>query len=334
MKLFNNNAILIGMLFAMLLFSPTSFVVFATVNSTSNNEIADNASEPKVKPLSRNNSSASPNITSGQQDIKVKVVASFYPIYEFVKEIGKDMVEAESLIPTGIEPHDFEPTVQHIQNAENADLIVYNGGGFEGQWVDRINNDNKIDLTRMLNLTQDGGTINPHIWLDPILVKAQIDVIRDELIKVDSANANYYKQNAQNLTSELDTLDGYIKQAFSSCQKRDFIAFHNAFSYFADRYGLTPHSISETLVPGGEVLPQRIPQIIQLAQQLGINTIYSEELIDPRSAQVIAQEIPGGKVLTLSPIEGITDEEQNKGIGYIDKMKQNADNLKIGLECN
>lgn len=333
MKLFNNNAILIGVLFAMPL-SLASFDVFATVISTANNEKSDNASEPKVKPLSSNNSSASPKITTLQPDNKVKVVASFYPIYEFVKEIGKDRVEAESLIPIGIEPHDFEPTVKHIQNAENADLIVYNGGGFEGQWPDRINNENKLDLARTLNLTRGGDTIDPHIWLDPVLVKEQVGVIRDELIKADPANANYYKQNAQNLTSELDTLDGYIKQAFSSCQKKDFISFHNAFSYFTDRYGLTPHSISETLAPEGEVLPQRIPQIIQLAQQLGISTIYAEDLIDPRSAQVIAQEIPGGKVLTLSPIEGITEEEQNKGIGYMDKMKQNVDNLKIGLECS
>jgi zinc transport system substrate-binding protein len=333
MNLFNNNAILIGILVAMLL-SLTSFDVFAKVNFTANNEKLDNASEPKIKPLSSNNSAAMPNITTLQPDSKVKVLASFYPIYEFVKEIGKDMVEAESLIPMGIEPHDFEPTVQHIQNAENADLIVYNGGGFEGQWPDRINNENKLDLARTLNLTRGGETIDPHIWLDPILVKEQVGIIMDELIKVDPANTNYYKQNAQNLTSELDTLDTYIKQAFSSCLMRDFIAFHNAFSYFADRYGLTPHSISQTLAPEGEVLPQRIPQIIQLAQQLGINTIYAEDLIDPRSAQVIAQEIPGGKVLTLSPIEGITEEEQNKGMGYMDKMKQNVDNLKIGLECN
>ena len=132
MKSFNKNAILMGMSFAMLLYL-TAFDVFATVNSTANNEKSDNAPEPKTKPLSSSNSPASPDISTVQTDSKVKVVASFYPIYEFVKEIGKDRVEAHSLIPVGIEPHDFEPTVQHIQNAENADLIVYNGGGFEGQ---------------------------------------------------------------------------------------------------------------------------------------------------------------------------------------------------------
>jgi zinc transport system substrate-binding protein len=48
---------------------------------------------------------------------------------------------------------------------------------------------------------------------------------------------------------------------------------------------------------------------------------------------VIAQEIPGGKVVILSPIEGVEKEEQNAGIGYVDKMKENLNNIKIGLKC-
>lgn len=61
--------------------------------------------------------------------------------------------------------------------------------------------------------------------------------------------------------------------------------------------------------------------------------IYSEDLIDPRNAQVIADEIPNGKVLVLSPIEGIKADEQQAGIGYIEKMQQNLENLKAGLDC-
>lgn len=114
--------------------------------------------------------------------------------------------------------------------------------------------------------------------------------------------------------------------------KKDFIAFHNAFSYFADRYGLSQHSIHEA-TSEGEILPQRIQQIISLARDTGLDTIYSEELVDPRLANVIAQEIPNGKVLVLSPIEGIDKEEQNAGIGYIDKMNENIKNLKVGLKC-
>jgi zinc transport system substrate-binding protein len=104
----------------------------------------------------------------------------------------------------------------------------------------------------------------------------------------------------------------------SNCTLNDFIAFHNAFSYFAKRYGLTQHSI-HGVSPEGEILPQRITQIRDLATQLEIDTIYSEDLVDPRLATVVANEIPNGRVLTLSPIEGVDGEELDQGIGYIQK---------------
>jgi zinc transport system substrate-binding protein len=56
---------------------------------------------------------------------KIKIVASFYPIYEFVKKVGGDKVDVSTLIPIGIEPHDFDPTIQQIQDAESADLVIY-----------------------------------------------------------------------------------------------------------------------------------------------------------------------------------------------------------------
>jgi zinc transport system substrate-binding protein len=97
----------------------------------------------------------------------------------------------------------------------------------------------------------------------------------------------------------------------SDCELKDFIAFHQAFQYFADRYDLTQHTIHEG-APESEILPQQIIKIIQLAKDLNIDTIYSEELADPRLSQTLASEIPNGKVLLLSPIEGISQEEQKK----------------------
>lgn len=85
--------------------------------------------------------------------------------------------------------------------------------------------------------------------------------------------------------------------------------------------------------PEAEILPQRLQQIIALARDMGIDTIYSEELVDSRLANVIAQEIPNGRVLLLSPIEGVSIEEQNVGIGYLDKMNENIENLRLGLKC-
>ena len=273
---------------------------------------------------------------------KIKVIASFYPIFEFVKKVGRDTVEVSSLIPVGIEPHDYEPTIQQVQNAETADMLVFNGAGFEGQWIKSINTKFVVDTSKGLNLTgstdehaSDGQSrvlMDPHIWLDPLLAKQQVEKIRDGLIKADPANAAYYNENAKRFMSELDSLDRTIKSELSNCEKKDFIAFHNAFSYFANRYGLVQHSI-QGISPEAEILPQRLQQIIGLARDMGLDTIYSEELVDPRLANVIAQEIPNSKVLVLSPIEGINKEEQNAGIGYLDKMKENVDNLKVGLKC-
>ena len=239
----------------------------------------------------------------------LNIVASFYPIFEFVKQVGGDRVAVTSLIPVGVEPHDFEPTIQQIQNAERADIVFFNGLGLESSWINKINNDNLVDTSLGANITKTGNAINPHIWLDPILVKNQVKNIENALIKLDPENKEYYQNNAINFTRTLDSLDAHIRSTLQTCDKKDFIAFHDAFSYFAKRYGLKQHSI-QGVSPEGEVLPQKIQEMVDLAKNLGINIVYSEELVDPRFAEVIAGEIPNGRVLTLSPIEGIDSEEQ------------------------
>ena len=150
---------------------------------------------------------------------------------------------------------------------------------------------------------------------------------------IDPINKDFYINNTKIFLNDLDNLDKTIRTQLESCKKRDFISFHNSFSYFAKRYGVTQHSISGSS-PEAEITPTRLTEIIDLAKKSGLSVIYSEELVDPRYALVIAQEIPNGKVLPLSPIEGIARNEQNSGIGYVDKMNENIRNLAVGLECN
>ena len=183
------------------------------------------------------------------------------------------------------------------------------------------------------NDSESAGTYDPHVWLDPVLAEKEVENIRDALVKVDPANSQYYQSNANKFISELNNLNNKITAELTTCDKKDFIAFHNAFTYFANRYGLNQHSILG-VTPEGEILPQRLQEVIQTARDLGLNIIYSEDLVDPRSAEVIAHEIPNGKVLILSPIEGINADEQKAGIGYLDKMNENVENLKIGLQCH
>jgi zinc transport system substrate-binding protein len=264
---------------------------------------------------------------------RLKVVSSFFPIGEFVKKIGGNLIDSILMVPVGIEPHDFEPTIKQIQNISSADVLVYNGLGMEN-WIDKLSVPYKIDASsglKILYSNKNNKTIDPHVWLDPVLAKKEVENIRDGLIKIDPKNRNYYLNNSLHFLNTLDSLDREVRTDLLSCKKKDFISFHNAFSYFAKSYGLNQHSITNT--PEGEITPQHLAEIINTAKSLQLNIIYSEELIDPRYASVVAQEIPNGKVLVLSPIEGLTKAEQAAGFGYLDKMQQNIKNLMAGLEC-
>lgn len=268
---------------------------------------------------------------------KLKVVTSFYPLYDFASHVAGDRAEVSSLIPPGIEPHDWEPTLGDVTKARNADVLVINGAGFES-WAAGIGAKTLVNTTEGLSLgpvqkdVEGHMGVNPHVWLDPVLAKHQVEVIRAAFAKADPANAGYYDDNARKFSSELDALDSTIRQELASCKRSDFISFHDAFKWFAERYGLVQHSI-QGVSPEGEVLPQKIQETIQLAKSLGIKVVYSEDLVDSRLSDVIAGEIPGAKVLVLSPVEGVSSAERAAGIGYMEKMKENLANLKEGLEC-
>ena len=294
----------------------------------------------------------SENIDTKQVKEKIKVVASFYPFYEIAKEIGGNNTLVISVIPMAVEPHDWEITPQKIHDITEADMIIYNEIGFDS-WLgkkEEFRNSFLVDISKNLqliklgkqqeseNVRHDGqiydqtSRYDPHIWLDPILVKNISKTISNALIKLDPDNTDSYLQNTENFNQQLDTLDSLIKKSLANCKLKDFVTFHDSFHYFANRYGLTQHAV-HGLSPEGEILPQQIIKTISLAKDLGIDTIYSEELKDPRLSQTLASEIPNGKVLLLSPIEGIESQEQKKDIDFIDKMEMNLKNLKQGLKC-
>ncbi len=328
---------LVTLLIAMVLIGATTIVSPLKVvgaNSTSRSNVTTNQTK----------SNSSPAINASEKSIqtKISVVASFFPIYEFVKAVGGNRIDLSVLIPIGTEPHNFDPTIQEIQKANSANLLVYNGASMEEPWIHNLAPQNEVDTSKGVNLLANPsdpdikGPNDPHIWLDPVLAIKQVQNIRDGLDKVDPKNTAYFNQNAQNFIGQLNKLDMAFKGNLTSsnCAKRDFIPFHLAFGYFAPQYGLTQHPIHEGLTPSGEVLPQKLVEVVNLAKNLGLKVIYNEDLLDPRSAQTIAEQIPGTKVMVLSPVERINATEQNAGIGYIDKMYQDLSALKVGLQCN
>jgi zinc transport system substrate-binding protein len=244
------------------------------------------------------------------------------------------MIQSSILFPTGIEPDDFEPTINQIQTVDSADVLVYCGSGIEN-WITKINNAHKIDASEDLSASHTARrnmTLDPQVWLNPLLSKKEVENISDRWMTIDLNNKYRYSNNAKNLLNELDNLDKTIITYLESCKKRDFITFHNSFSYFAKQHGLN-HNISNAGAEA-EVTPRSLAEIINISKSLDLKVIYSEDLMDSRYASVFAQEIPDDKILVLSPIAGLTKYDQEVGIEHIDKMNENIKNLPVGLEYN
>ena len=265
---------------------------------------------------------------------KLTVITSFYPLFEFSKQIAQDKADVSLLVPIGIEPHDWEPTIQDVQRMQKADLIVINGIGFE-EWVHDLEETNYLGkivdtsqgiVTRhneVIEIDEDHHSSNdPHIWLNPVLVKIQVQNIADSFSKADQNNEKFYQNNAAQYIQELDKLDSKIRNELSDC-KTDFIAFHDAFSYFAEEYGLTQHTIMAN-TPHGEPTAKTLENVIKTAKELKVKIIFTEETVDSRTSEVIASEI-NGNILPLSPIEIGND------YSYIQRMTQNLENLKEAL---
>ena len=262
---------------------------------------------------------------------KLQVISSFYPLYEFAQQVGQDKVNVQLLVPEGVEPHDWEPTIQDVLQMQKSDLIIINGFGFEN-WVESLE---EMNYQGIVVNTSDGIIKNendknlilasgdPHIWLNPILAKTQVQTIADAFSKSDPQNQKIYQKNAQNYIFELDKLDSKIRNDLVSCSQ-DFIAFHDAFSYFAYEYDLHQHTIISSNDPHAEPTAKTLENIINTARELKLEIIFTEDTTDPRISDVVANEI-GGKILVLSPLE-------ISGNGnYISRMIENLDNLKEAL---
>ena len=277
-------------------------------------------------------------VNQTEDSSKIHAIASFYPLYDFAKEVGKDKVDVQLLVPSGVEPHDWEPTIHDVQLMQKSNLIIINGIGFEN-WVDSLEelnySGNIVDTSEGI-LILDSGIIDeheadkhrhqsgdPHIWLNPVLAKIQVQNIADAFTQQDPENQEFYQTNTKNYIKKLDNLDNKIRNELSTCN-RDFIAFHDAFSYFADEYDLQQHTIITSNDPHAEPTAKTLEKVINTARELQIQVIFTEETVDTRISNVIANEI-GGKILILSPIEIGADGN------YISRMTQNLNNLKEAL---
>ena len=262
---------------------------------------------------------------------KLQVISSFYTLHEFSQNIGQEKVDVTLLVPAGVAPHDWGPTIKDVQRMQKSDLIIINGIGFEN-WVDNldetdyqgviVDTSNGI-LVRNFDQEQINSSGDPHIWLNPVYAKIQVQNIANAFSNSDPDNQQYYQSNAAQYIEQLDLLDLKIRNTLSNCN-HDFVAFHDAFSYFADEYNLNQHTIISSNSPHGEATAKTLEEVISTSRELNIKVIFSEENVNTRTSEIIANEI-GGKVLVLSTLEIFSDGT------YISKMTENLSNLEEAL---
>jgi zinc transport system substrate-binding protein len=296
---------------------------------------------------------------AGGETGRLKVATSFYPMYEFTKAVGGDLIDLINLVPAGTEPHDWEPTPGHIKALNQTQVFIYNGAGFE-HWIDKtlasLDNQDLLAVetatgAELMQGTGDEGhdhgaegdghadsdehgeetEWDPHVWLDPLFAIRQVELIRDALAQADPAHKAEYEANAAAYVAKLHTLHGEFETGLAQCRQAEFYTSHAAFAYLAHRYDVTQHPIMG-LSADGEPTPRELAAIIDEAKEHQVKYIFFETLVSDKVAKLVAREIGAG-TLVLNPLEGLTEAEVSAGRNYLSVMRENLANLKTALEC-
>ena len=272
-------------------------------------------------------------------------VASVYPLYEFTRHVAGPHLDVVSLVPPGVEPHDWEPSPQDLSRIRKARVLVYNGAGLE-PWVSKLGSGGSATATILVRATEglpllpaapgDAGAhaeaaSDPHVWLDPMLAQAMVETIRVALARVDPAHAGVYAENARAFTAELAALDAAFAAGLKDCARREIVTSHAAWAYLARRYRLAGVAVMGS-APESEPTPARLASIVRFARDRKVKYIFFETLVSSRLADTLAREI-GAQTLVFNPIEGVTAEQAAAGKGYISLMEENLKNLRVALDC-
>lgn len=297
-----------------------------------------------------------------KEDGKLEIVTSFYPMYDFTKNVAKDKANVSMLIDGGVESHDYEPSAKDMAKIQNADVFVYNSNEME-TWVETVlenidtskvkvieaskgiellkgseshdgeDHDEHADEEEHEGHNHDHGhshAFDPHVWLDPLLVKKEVRTISDSLIEIDSKNKDYYEKNTTEYLSKLDKLNDDYVAAFEGAKSRKFVTQHTAFSYLANQYGLEQVAISG-LSPDQEPTPKELKGIQDLVKKENINVIYTESSASEKIAKTIA-DVTGAELAVLNPMESVSKKDRENGADYLSIMAENLEALKLSIK--
>lgn len=286
---------------------------------------------------------------------KIQVMTTFYPMYEFTKQVVGDKGDVELLIPAGTEPHDFEPSAKDLAKISDSDVFVYNSPELE-TWTDNLTDTIDTKQTEIIQASKDiklmegiehdheeahdhdtqeheehghSHELDPHVWLDPALAIKEVETIRDQLSKKYPDDKAAFEKNAASYIDELKKLDEEFQTAFKDAKNKTFVTQHAAFGYLANQYGLTQEAIAG-ISPDQEPSPSRLSELKHYVDDNQVKVIYFEENASSKVAETLSKET-GVKLEVLNPLESLTDKQIKDGEDYLSVMRENLTALKESI---
>ena len=272
-----------------------------------------------------------------QDDGKLKIVTSFFPMYIDAINIAGNIDGVEVINLTKPQTgclHDYQLTTEDMKILETADIFIVNGLGMEN-FLDKVTESRK-DL-KIINASdseeiftiKDGEEINPHVWMSVTYSMNQVKTITSQLCTADPTHADAYKKNALEYLNKLSALRDEMHLALDNLPNKDIVTFHEAFPYFAAQFKLNIAGVIER-EPGTEPTPQELSDTIKIVNDLPVKVLFTEPQYSPKAAETIARET-GAKIFTLDPITTGESIPQNSD-AYINAMKKNAEVLTEALK--
>ena len=254
---------------------------------------------------------------------KPEITVNILPQKYFVEKIVKDKFEINVMVKPGSSPHNYEPKPSQMKSLVNSKAYFLVGDPFEQAWMDKFKQNAKntlfVDTTKGIEKIQmeeynhhdeanvdakhdehDHSGFDPHVWLDPLLVKIQAKNIYEAMVEIDSHNSDFYKTNYEEFIKELDTLDENIKTILSPYKDKAFMVFHPSWGYFAKRYDLEQISIE---IEGKEPKPNELVELIEEAKKYDIKIVFVAPQFSQKSAKTISKNI-NANVIAIDPISG------------------------------
>jgi zinc transport system substrate-binding protein len=272
----------------------------------------------------------------------LKVVATFYPLYEFAQNVVGNKTSVSILVPETEDVHDFTPVPSSVEEVASANVLIFNGAGLE-PWISSlvasaanpklvlVNCSQGIQLIRVPpEFQQNGQVFDPHIWLDPVLAKQMVNNILQGLIKADPVDNKTFTTNAEAYEAKLDYLNSEIlnETNFKVVKTQKFVTFHEAFHYFANQYNLTQIAI---LGPFEESPTDTdIQNVIGNVTQNHLAYIGYESLENNDIAKMVSSETNSTLIL-MDPIEGLSQAQQMAGMNYLSLMQMDLANIVLAL---